>query len=90
MKRGRKMPQFVYLFAKVLKKSEIQHSLNPLNERAFKYALRHFCLQDEFWLPPRRCVRMAKMQGAEDEGAGSVLKYMTKPESDSNEADWLL
>ena len=30
------------------------------------------------------------MQGAEDEGAGSVLKYMTKPESDSNEADWLL
>ena len=33
---------------------------------------------------------MAKMQGAEDEGAGSVPKYMTKPESDSNEADWLL
>ena len=33
---------------------------------------------------------MAKMQDAEDEGAGSVLKYMTKPESDSNEADWLL
>ena len=30
---------------------------------------------------------MAKMQDAEDEGAGSVLKYMTKPESDSNEAD---
>ena len=23
---------------------------------------------------------MAKMQGAEDEGAGSVLKYMTKPD----------
>ncbi len=23
---------------------------------------------------------MVKMQGAEDEGAGSVLKYMTKPE----------
>ena len=41
------------------------------------------------WLHPRRCVRMAKMQGAEDEGAGSVLKYMTKPESDSNEVDWL-
>ena len=36
-----------------------------------------------------RRVRMVKMQGAEDEGAGSVLKYMTKPESDSNEADWL-
>ena len=33
---------------------------------------------------------MAKMQGAEDEGAGSLLKYMTKPESDSNAADWLL
>ena len=33
---------------------------------------------------------MAKMQGAEDECAGSVLKYMTKPESDSNEADWPL
>ena len=33
---------------------------------------------------------MAKMQGAEDQGAGSVLMYMTKPESDSNEADWLL
>ena len=30
------------------------------------------------------------MQGAEDEGAGSVMKYMTKSESDSNEADWLL
>ena len=27
---------------------------------------------------------MAKMQGARDEGAGSVLKYMTKPETDSN------
>ena len=33
---------------------------------------------------------MVKMQGAEDEGAGSVLKYMTKPESDSNAADWPL
>ena len=77
MKRGRKMPQFVYLFAKVLKKSEIQHSLNPLNECTF-------------WLHPRRCVRMVKMQDAEDEDAGSVLKYMTKFESDSNEADWLL
>ena len=33
---------------------------------------------------------MGEMQGAEDEGAGSVLKYMTKPESDSNAADWLL
>ena len=33
---------------------------------------------------------MTKMQGAEDEGAGSVLKNMTKPESDSNEADWTL
>ena len=36
------------------------------------------------------CVRMVKMQGAEDEGAGSVLKYMTKPEDDSNAADWPL
>ena len=43
-----------------------------------------------FWIHPQRCVRMAKMQGAEDEDAGSVLKYMTKPESDSNTADWLL
>ena len=77
MKRGRKMPQFVYLFAKVLKKSEIQHSLNLLNKCTF-------------WLHPRRCVRMVKMQDAEDEDAGSVLKYMTKFESDSNEADWLL
>ena len=33
---------------------------------------------------------MAKMRGTEDEGVGSGLKYMTKPESDSNEADWLL
>ena len=33
---------------------------------------------------------MVKMQGAEDEDAGSVLKYMTKPESDSNDAGWLL
>ena len=33
---------------------------------------------------------MVKMPDAEDEGAGSVLKYMTKPESDSNAADWLL
>ena len=43
-----------------------------------------------FWLHPRRCVRMAKMQDAENESAESVLKYMTKPESDSNAADWLL
>ncbi len=33
---------------------------------------------------------MAKMQGTEDEGTGIVLKYITKPEADSNEADWLL
>ena len=33
---------------------------------------------------------MGEMQRAEDEGAGSVLKYMTKPESDGNAADWLL
>ena len=33
---------------------------------------------------------MAKMQGARDEGAGSVLKYMTKFEPDSHAADWLL
>ena len=33
---------------------------------------------------------MAKMQGAKDEGAGSVRKYMTKPEPDSHAADWLL
>ena len=33
---------------------------------------------------------MAKMQGTEDECAGSVLKNMAKPESDSNEADWVL
>ena len=33
---------------------------------------------------------MVKMQGAEDEGTGSVLKYMTKPEDDSNAADLLL
>ena len=30
---------------------------------------------------------MAKTQDTEDEGSGSVLKYMTKPETDSNEAD---
>ena len=39
---------------------------------------------------PQRSVRLAMMQGAEDEGAGSVLKYMTKPEDDSNAADWPL
>lgn len=33
---------------------------------------------------------MAKMQGAKDEGAGSVLKYLTKPEIDNHAADWLL
>ena len=33
---------------------------------------------------------MVKMQGAEAEGAGSVLKYMTKLEDDNNAADWLL
>ena len=33
---------------------------------------------------------MAKMQAAKDEGAGSVLKYMTKPETDNHAADWLL
>ena len=48
------------------------------------------CRNAHFGFTPRRCVRMAKMHGDEDEGAGSVLKYMTKPESDSNEADWLL
>ena len=30
------------------------------------------------------------MQGAEEKGAGSVRKYMTKPESDGNAVDWLL
>ena len=33
---------------------------------------------------------MNEMQGAEEKGAGSVRKYMTKPESDGNAADWLL
>ena len=33
---------------------------------------------------------MAKMQGAKDEGAGSVLKYMAKPETDKRASDWLL
>ena len=33
---------------------------------------------------------MSEMQDAKDEGAGSVLKYMTKPESDGNAADWPL
>ena len=33
---------------------------------------------------------MGEMQGVEDEGAESVLKYMTKPEPDGNAADWLL
>ena len=40
--------------------------------------------------PTQRYVRMGEMQGAEDEGAGSVQKYMTKPESDGNAVDWLL
>ena len=30
---------------------------------------------------------MVEMQGAKGEGAGSVLKYMTKPEAEGNEAD---
>ena len=38
----------------------------------------------------QRCVRMVKMQGTEDEDAESVLKYMTKPDDDSNAADWPL
>lgn len=33
---------------------------------------------------------MAKMQDAKDEGAGSVLKNMAKPETDNHAADWLL
>ena len=33
---------------------------------------------------------MSEMQGAEEKGAGSVRKYMTKTESDGNEADWPL
>ena len=33
---------------------------------------------------------MAKMQDANDEGAGSVLKYMANPEIDNHAADWLL
>ena len=31
-----------------------------------------------------------RCKAPKDEGAGSVLKYMTKPKSDNNEADWLL
>ena len=31
-----------------------------------------------------------EMQGDEDEDAGSVPKYITKPKSDSNAADWSL
>ena len=38
----------------------------------------------------RRCVRMVKMQGAEDEGAGSVLKYMTKPKTIATQQIWPL
>ena len=30
---------------------------------------------------------MVEMQGAKGEGAGSVLKYMTKPEHTGNAAD---
>lgn len=45
--------------------------------------------QNEDLTPLCRCVRMVRMQGAEEEGTGSVLKYTTKPESDSNAADWL-
>ena len=48
------------------------------------------CVKMQILTHTRRCVRMVKMQGAEDEGAGSVLKYMTKPEDDSNAADWPL
>ena len=48
------------------------------------------CVKMQILTRTQRCVRMVKMQGAEDEGAGSVLKYMTKPEDDSNAADWLL
>ena len=48
------------------------------------------CVKMQVLTHTRRCVRMVKMQGAEDEGAGSVLKYMTKPEDDSNAADWPL
>ena len=38
----------------------------------------------------RRCVRMAKMQGDEEEGAGSVLKYMSKSEDVRDASDWPL
>ena len=31
-----------------------------------------------------------RCKAPKDESAGSVLKYMTKPKSDNNEADWLL
>ena len=55
---------------------------------AFLMKLR--CVKMQILTRTQRCVRMVKMQGAEDEGAGSVLKYMTKPEDDSNAADWLL
>ena len=48
------------------------------------------CVKMQILTRTQRCVRMVKMQGDEDEGAGSVVKYMTKPESDSNEAVWLL
>ena len=55
-----------------------------------KPLLRGGCVKMQILTHTRRCVRMVKMQGAEDEGAGSVLKYMTKPEDDSNAADWPL
>ena len=65
--------------------------LLPLRHTSFDcLQIKRGCIQMHIWIHPQRCVRIAKMQGAEDEGAGSVLKYMTKPESDSNAADWLL
>ena len=52
----------------------------PLSDAARHAVFPGGCVKMQILTRTRRCVRMAKMQGAEAEGAGSVLKYMTKPE----------
>ena len=79
-----------HLRGRIAFQTDISTCYSAPSQKTERKSAKRGCVKMHILLHPRRCVRMAKMQGAEDEGAGSVLKYMTKPESDSNEADWLL
>ena len=51
---------------------------------------RRVCQNTHFGYSLEGASEWLRCKAPKDEGAGSVLKYMTKPKSDSNAADWLL